>query len=143
MASPASQELDLGSFESFSDDVSERRQMLPIPNAIDRANAKVRLEMEPDAARITSTTTVGQHLVTNLFVDWHVSGDCPAMVFVTYGGKTIVAKTVIRVKHAKPKPFGLSCVFGSQAPAEFRTWAGCGRRRRALRVLSRRSASSV
>jgi hypothetical protein len=116
---PPPSDLDLGTYDTTAGEVGEHRLMIPIANASDRAAAKVKLETDiPDLARITNTTTIGQHLVAILLVEWRVSGEYPAKVLVSYGGKTITGKFIITIKHAKPQPFGLSCVIGSQTSAE-------------------------
>jgi hypothetical protein len=110
--------LDLGTLESACCEVTEHRLMLPMADALDSANARVTLEQDVEVARVVRVDAIGQHLAVNVLTEWRVGGDYPLRLKVAYGGRTLTAKALVVIKHAKPLPFGCSAAVGSQSSSE-------------------------
>jgi hypothetical protein len=92
--------------------------MIPMPNAADRAVAKVTMQSDVDVGRITKVEPVGQHLAVTFVTDRRIGGEYPVRFNVEANGKTMTAKATVVIKHAQPKPFGLTAVIGSSSTAE-------------------------
>ena len=92
--------------------------MIPKPNSADRAVAKVRLDCDVDVGRITKVQPVGQPLAVTFVTDRRVGGEYQVRFNVEANGKTTTAKATVVIRHAKPKPFGLTAVIGSSSSSE-------------------------
>jgi hypothetical protein len=109
-------DVDLGTLESLCGEVVTHRVLIPVPNAEDRASAKVRLEQETVVASLRGVTATGGHLVLNVQIEYRVSGQYEVNVIVEFrNGKVITGKATVIIKHNKPQPFGLSGVIGGQS----------------------------
>jgi hypothetical protein len=117
--------IEAGTFQATSGEVSEFRVLVPIaqlpPGAATDLNVK--LEMKPEAARIASSTIVGQHLVITIVANHRVGGAFPFKLDVN--GRIIVG--TLEIQHAKPRPFGVSAIVGGEAtsdvPFQGQVWA--------------------
>ena len=109
--------LDLGKLEARCGEPGVHRMMISIPNASDRANAKVHLEQAVEVAKIAGVCPAGNHLAVTVTSDYRVSGTYPVKVIVTFNGKTITGEANIVIKHNTPQPFGMSAIVGGQSDA--------------------------
>ena len=110
-------DIDFGKCESLCGASGIHRLMIPIPNASDRAAAKVHLEQDPEVAKIVGVTQAGTHLVVTIASDFRLSGSYPVKVVVDFNGKTITGEANIVIKHTTPQPFGISAIVGGQSDA--------------------------
>jgi hypothetical protein len=114
---PPPPEIEVGNYDVVAGEALDIRVLIPL-SAAERTDPKATLEMQPEAARLISAVVQGSHLVATLRVLWALGGEYAFKVVVESNGRTTTGKGVIKVKHAKPQPFGLSSVLGSQQSAE-------------------------
>ena len=122
VVAPLPPEIDVGVFEAVAGESSEHNILAAFSHLGISASSNVtaKLDMTPPAATLVSVRPTMQHLALGIVADYRIGGEYPFKITVTCASpsSTAIVKGILKVKHAKPEPFGMSSVIGGTATAD-------------------------